>query len=220
MPSHSILRFSRHVLGALLIIGAVTSQAAPVTYQGSLANPANTALVGSGPPPAAPAFGDDFDIANNVAVYHFNLAGASHVQFTSLGFAAGGVDPYFSLFDGAGTAGTFIGSNADQAFMTGGDFALSFALAAGDYTFALGAFANMSFAENLGTGTLADGFIGLGGPDFLGDGTYVIVLNATADGGPTPVPEPATFVLLLAALGAWSLTARRSTRRAGSPHPA
>jgi len=36
-------------------------------------------------------------------------------------------------------------------------------LAAGTYEIAISAFENMSFAENLGSGTLADGFTGLGG---------------------------------------------------------
>ena len=35
-------------------------------------------------------------------------------------------------------------------------------LTSGLYTIALGAFANMSFAENLGTGTFGNRFIGLG----------------------------------------------------------
>ena len=36
------------------------------------------------------------------------------------------------------------------------------------YRIALGAFANMSFAENLGSGVLGDGFVGLGVPGVLG----------------------------------------------------
>jgi len=32
----------------------------------------------------------------------------------------------------------------------------------GDYTIAISAFSNQSFVESLGTGTLADGFTGLG----------------------------------------------------------
>jgi len=78
-----------------------------------------------------------------------------------------------------------------QAFATGGDFSYSATLAAGSYRLALGVFANMSFAENLGSGTLAEGFTALGAPIYAGDTSYRLVVT-------TPVPEPAAWLLLAA----------------------
>lgn len=203
-------RLYRATVAAFLSLAVGTAMAAPTTYAGALDDPTNAALVGSDPAPSAPSFTDDLAIANNVAVYAFSVATNSSVQFTSLGFAKGGIDPYFTLFAGSGLAGTFLGSNYAQAFSTGGDFDLTFTLAAGDYSFAIGAFANMSFAENLGIGTLADGFVGLGEPFVLGDYTYEIVVTSTATGGGGgTVPEPSTTLLLVASLGGWMFARRR-----------
>jgi hypothetical protein len=85
----------------------------------------------------------------------------------------GGFDPYVSVFSGSGPGATFLASNDDGkcppgATLTGHcqDATLTLvALPAGTYTLALSAFANMSFAENYGSGTLGDGFIGLGSFD-------------------------------------------------------
>ncbi|HEY1342344.1 MAG TPA: DVUA0089 family protein, partial [Bryobacteraceae bacterium] len=154
-------------------------------------DPANTALKASDL--TAPLFGDDSEIANNVALYEISVVAADNYRFLSTGFAAGGIDPYFTLFQSTGNGATVLGSNYDQAFSTGGDFNLTFALAAGDYTVGIGAFANMSFAENFGAGTLGDGFIGLGVPSL---GTTYYNLEITP-GAAAPEPRP----LWLAALG-------------------
>jgi hypothetical protein len=157
----------------LSLINAVEAQS--ITFGGFLNNPGNTALVGSDL--GAPLFGNDFEIANNVALYVISVPTAGTVNFRSVGFVAGGADPYFTLFRGTGSSATFVGSNYTQAFSTGGEFNLFFALTAGNYTVATGAFANMSFAENLGTGTLGDGFIGLGEPDALGNYYYELQID-------------------------------------------
>jgi hypothetical protein len=192
----------RTKIGVLVVLIALTSglaRADTIPFSGSFNDTGNTALVWSDLGPAL--FGDDWEIANNVAVYQVNIPFSGNVRFLSLGFAAGGVDPYFTLFDGTGAGATVLGSNYGQAFATGGDFDLSFFLTAGTYTFAMGVFANMSFAENWGSGTLGDGFIQLGGPGFLGDpqGAHYAYydLDVTRPDGPQyPVPEPATLLLV------------------------
>jgi hypothetical protein len=187
----------------LLLIASTASQAQSVTYGGRLDDPANTALVGSNM--GAPSFVDAAAVANNLALYTLNVLSTGMVTIQSTGFAAGGIDPYFSLFKGAGDAATFIDSNYVQAFLTGGDFSYSAVLAAGAYRIAVGAFANMSYAENLGVGTLADGFTGLGTAAALGATLDSYRLEVSS-----PVPEPASWWLL--ALGLPALRRSRCIR--------
>jgi hypothetical protein len=179
------------LLASLVFIGTATGSGA-TTLSGNLGDLANSALVGSDL--GAPSFADDAAIANNVALYTFNIADNGLVSLVSTGFAAGGIDPYFGLFSGSGASATFLDSNYTQAFSTGGDFSYSATLAAGTYQVAIGAFANLSFAENLGTGTLGDGFTSLGDPNSLYDGSYSVTLTLPT---PTSVPEPSTVALLL-----------------------
>ncbi|MBS0369956.1 MAG: DVUA0089 family protein [Proteobacteria bacterium] len=177
-----------------LALLCVTPQAfaANYSFSGHLDDSGNAALMGSDL--GAPQFTDDAAVANNVALYTFNVTTGGAVNFTSLGFAGGGVDPYFSLFSGSGNAANFIGSNYVQAFSTGGDFAFSFVLAPGDYTLTLGSFANMSIAENAGIGSLGDGFSGLGQPGALGSTFYK--LNVGVPDRSNGAPEPGTLLLL------------------------
>ena len=186
------------IAAAWLIAGPVA--AANLQFSGRFDDAANSALVASDL--GAPSFIDDSAIANNVALYDFVLPMAGAVTVTSTQFTLGGVDPYVSLFEGTGGAATWVASNYAQAFSTGGDVVLSLPLAVGHYRLAIGAFANLSFAENTGAGTLADGFTGLGSAASLGDASYRIVVT-------TPVPEPATYVLwAIGLLGA--LVSRRA----------
>lgn len=188
-PAAMVLGLLMTVICSLLPSGP--ADAASVTLSGYFNDSGNSALVGSDLGPAL--FGDDWEIANNVALYALSVPVAGNVTFDSNGFAAGGADPYFTLFQGNGTGATFLGSNYDQAFSTGGDFFLNYALAAGDYMVALGVFANMSLAENYGMGTLNDGFTFLGVPQYLGNYYYELVI--TKPDTPT-VPEPATLLLI------------------------
>ena len=178
--------------GAALALAA-TLAGASTTLSGNLGDAGNAALVGSDL--GAPDFTDDNAIANNVALYVFSTVVGGTVSVVSTGFASGGVDPYFTLFSGSGSTATLYDSNYAQATTTGGDFTWTGTLAAGTYEIALGSFENMSFAENLGSGTLGDGFIGLGDPNSLGNGSYS--LNLT-----TPVPEPSGMGLMAVALAA------------------
>lgn len=162
--------------------------------------------------------------------YGFGGSGAAPGGTNAAGsvIAAGGFDPYFSLFEGTGASATFLASNDDgpcppangtvacrdsQLDLTG--------LAAGSYTLAVSVFDNFSFAENQGSGTLGDGFIGLGNyfdEDLLAFTTSAYAVDLSANGlvitPTTPVPEPATWALLLAALGVGGLVVGR---RHGGP---
>jgi len=158
-----------------------------VVHSGRLDDPGNQALIGSSG--AAPVFGNAQDVANNVALYTLNMPIAGLLNIVSTGFASGGIDPYFTLFKGSGAAGTFLDSNSVQAFNAGGDFSFTANLAAGDYSISLGTFANMSFAENPGAGTLGDGFTALGAPAYTGDSSDRLLVT-------TPLPEPAIWLLL------------------------
>ena len=188
-----------------LLIGAATASASAqtYTYTGRFDDPANSALVASDL--TAASFIDEFAVANNVAIYDLVVGIAGTVSIKSTGFGEGGIDPYFTLFQGSDGTATFFDSNYLQAFSTGGDFSYSASLGAGAYKIALGIFANMSFAENFGAGTLADGFVALGEPGSLGDGHYRLVVS-------TPVPEPSAWLLLASGIG--GLAMRRRLRDA------
>ena len=185
---------------AAATLALASTLAGAATYAGNLGDAGNAALVGSDL--GAPDFTDDNAIADNVALVTFTT-NTGLVSIVSTGFAGGGVDPYFTLFSGSGGTATFYDSNYLQATSTGGDFTWTGTLAGGTYEIALGAFENMSFAENLGSGTLADGFVFLGDPNSLGNGSYS--LNVT-----TAVPEPSGALLLVFGVAALATRIRRS----------
>ena len=123
---------------------------------------------------------------------------------------AGGFDPYLSLFSGFGPGALFLASNDDglcppgTASPTCADSTLHVVLlAAGNYTLALSTFSNLSFAENLGVGTLGDGFVGFGHFDGR-SALYALDIDAALA---TAIPEPAPFALL--ALGVAGLVLMR-----------
>ncbi len=203
MPSFAPCMASAAACGLLSLTSALAS---PLVFSGRLDDTANAALVASDlgapvfvdPDPNPLTRCDPCVIANNVALYTLAVPSAGPASFVSTGFAAGGAAPYFTLFAGTGAGATFLASNYDDAVLgDGGDFSMSLALAAGSYTLAIGDFENMSFAENLGTGTLADGFIAIGDPSVLGNSSYR--LEVTLNSGGT-VPEPGSLALALLAL--------------------
>lgn len=182
---------------ACLVLATSIAQGANMTFSGYFNDSSNAALVSSDLTPSV--FSSDDEIANNVALYPLSVPIAGNVTFESKGFAAGGADPYFTLFQGSDTSATFRASNYDQAFTTGGDFLISLVLSAGDYKVAMGVFANMSLAENYGSGTLADGFAFLGAPEYLGNYYYELGITTPDQPGPA-VPEPSTMLLVGAGL--------------------
>ena len=189
---------SNGLAGATLALAGTLAGA--TTFAGNLGDAGNAALVGSDL--GAPGFDDENAIANNVALYTFATP-AGTVSIVSSGFAGGGVDPYFTLFSGSGGTATLLDSNYFQAISTGGDFTWTGTLAAGTYEIALGSFENLSLAENLGSGTLGDGFTGLGEPNSLHDGSYWLDLT-------TPVPEPTGTWLMAVGVAALATRMRRA----------
>jgi hypothetical protein len=188
---------------------AATASASTTVYSGNLGDTANGALVSGANGAAYGSAPDPADVANNVALYTFDVTLAGTVSIASTSFAGGGIDPYFTLFTGSGPAATFLDSNYNQAVLgAGGDFSWSGTLAAGTYEIALGTTENISFAEQYPTlYTLGDGFIGFGIDGAQGNGDYALTLTT-----PTPpVPEPAPAALL--GLGLAGLALRKSHAR-------
>jgi hypothetical protein len=158
-----------HVAGSLLVLLSHMASAASISWQGAL--------------------GLAEGAANSTATYKFSVSTASTVTIQSYGYGgsggaagganlagavipAGGFDPYISVFAGAGRSATFLVSNDDGACIPPSigaslcpDSALSLTLPRGTYTLVIEAFENMSLAENMGSGTLGDGFTGLGNYD-------------------------------------------------------
>ncbi|MCW5965564.1 MAG: DVUA0089 family protein [Bryobacterales bacterium] len=217
----------RTLFTILLLLFPVFCLADTITVSGHLNDAGNTALIGSGlwvgdtpdaalfPDPADPFY--DWDIANNVALHSFTVSLAGNVRFQSAGFAAGGADPYFTLFSGSGAGATFQASNYDQAFCLdinlpcGGDFDYTYTLGAGTYTVALGVFGNLSWAENTGAGTLGDGFT-FGDPNWVGN--YYYELAITTSDAPIPEPSYLSVFALLSALAVWRMRSKRKCQRA------
>jgi hypothetical protein len=120
-------------------------------------------------------------------------------SLTGPSVSAGGLEPYLSLFDGAGDflASTFAGTTCPPGAnsVSGNCFDVELnggTLTPGTYQVALTAFENMSQAENQGSGHLSDGFTGLGNlaqGENLNYAFDIILPNNIA------VPEPAPFVL-------------------------
>jgi hypothetical protein len=129
---------------------------------------------------------------------------------TGASVTAGGFTPYLSLFDAGGDflasaysgycppgAKSFNGS-CDDALLNGG------VLSPGTYQIAITAFENMSFAENLGTGTLADGFVGLGNLDGTLNYAFDVILPNQVS-----TPEPTTLGIVAVFLWVFWLVKRR-----------
>ncbi len=167
--------------------------------------------------------------ANDVFFYQFSATNGTNLNVQSWGFGggvnaasqvipSGGFDTYLSLFAGLGPTATFVTSNDDGGCppanadgLACADSNLQAPLVAGYYTLVLSAFNNFSFAENFGSGTLGDGFIGLGSyynsaTDTVRTSNFALDLSAATGSisplGVTATPEPgsAGFVAIGAGL--------------------
>jgi len=205
-----------HYLFLISVIGFHSAQADTISFTGNLRDDANVISCGSGCT-LGPS-NSDVDYAQWAAVVDsFTVGTESGMQAVTFSYgggvngagtsiAEGGFEPYLSLFDASGNllASTYFGttcpSGANTNTLSGECFDVSLdggTLAPGTYQIAISAFENLSSAENLGTGSLADGFTGLGN---LADGedlhyAFDVVLTSAA-----PVPEPAEAWLLLGTL--------------------
>src|SRR5690242_18127201 len=90
----------RMTIALSIALSAQSAFADAITLSGSLADSTNTKLKAADL--GAALFGTDNEIANNVAIYLLTINQPGIVTFKSTGFALGGIDPYFSLFEGAG----------------------------------------------------------------------------------------------------------------------
>jgi hypothetical protein len=204
------MNLTKYCAWTALAIGltlAPTAGAGTLSFAGSL-NPNNS----------NDTFSIQFSALSSVTVilqsYGFGGTSATASGMNAAGqiIPSGGFDTYLSLFNGIGDSATFRSSNDDglcppAATDQGNCYdsrLTALSLPIGTYTFVLSAAGNMSFAENLGTGTLGDGFIGLASPDY-GGRTSSYALDLTFVEGrialiPTGVPEPANWLPASAAL--------------------
>lgn len=216
----------------LALFTLAAANAETISFTGNLRTDANVIACGSGCTLDASntdadfaqlaAVVDDFTVTTDSDMEAITFSYGGGVNGAGTTIAQGGFEPYLSLFDSIGDflASTFFGTTCPAGANTntlsgqcydvslnGGD------LAPGTYQIAISAFENLSYAENLGAGTLADGFTGLGN---LADGedlhyAFDVVLTSSS-----PVPEPGFGWMLAGALLAVVVKHRLKTERTNS----
>jgi hypothetical protein len=172
-------------------------------------------------------------VTSNLTIQTWSYGGTANAtggtNAAGMVIPSGGFDTYLSLFEGSGPSATFLASNDDggcgpaapgPTFCEDSRLDLT-SLAAGDYTLALTLPFNYSFAENLGSGTLGDGFIGLqgdyydSGSDEVRTSAYAVDITRAPSESSTPpalTPEPSSLVLLATGLAASLAPMRRRWR--------
>jgi len=190
----------------------VPAQAEVISFVGNLRTDANVISCGSGctlgPSNTDGDFAqwaavvDDFTVSDTSTMQAITFSYGGGVNGNGQTIAQGGFEPYLSLFDASGNflASTFFGTTCPTGANTNTLSGQCFdelldggTLAPGSYQIAISAYENFSFAENYGTGTLADGFTGLGNLNAGEDLHYAydVILTSTS-----PVPEPSAGWLL------------------------
>lgn len=162
----------------------------------------------------------NFTVATSSSVQAITFSYGGGTNGNGMAIGADGFEPYLSLFDASGKflASTLFGTTCPPGANTNAGSGQCYdvlldagVLAPGNYAITISAFENMSFAENSGMGTLADGFTGLGNLAGGEDLHYAFDVDLTP-ASPTAVPEPASDALLAGAGLLWYLATRRSTR--------
>jgi hypothetical protein len=137
----------------------------------------------------------DFTIAASSSVQAVTFSYGGGTNGSGAAIAAGGFEPYLSLFSSSGAflASTYSGITCPSGAKTNPSSGQCFdvlldagVLAPGTYAIVISACENMSFAENAGTGTLGDGLTGLGNLTFGEDLHYAFDVNIQDT---SPVPE-------------------------------
>ena len=225
---------------ALMLFAGVwqgTARADVISFVGDLRSDANVPGQGVAPDPSLSdaefaqltGFAATFHVAvpSSMEAITFSYGGGTNGHGATI--LEGGFSPYLSLFDAGGNflASTFSGTtcpagannnsvtgNCYDVLLDGGN------LGVGDYQIVISAFENLSYAENYGTGTLADGLTGLGNldgtgsinpvdPDYQLHYAFDVILGTPQT---APVPEPASLWLL--APVAWTVYTISRRRRA------
>jgi hypothetical protein len=194
------MQTSRLILIALSATWGLAS-ASSLFFTGNLRTDATILDCGTGCT-LGPANSDSDYAQWAASVYSFTVPTSSLVQATTVSYATGGLEPYLSLFDASGTflASTFFGVTCPpgatvnpasgecfDVLLDGG------ILSAGTYQIVITAFENFSFAENQGSGVLADGFIGLGNLLTGEDLNYAFSVTLTSA---SSIPEPSSSWLM------------------------
>lgn len=203
------------LLGGLILFQLCAS-ASTISFTGNLRTDAT--VIDCGPGCTLGAGDSDADYAQWAAVVDLvHVSTTSTLQAITFSYGGGvngagtnipegGFAPYLSLFNSSGDflASTFFGTacptGAKTNTLSGQCYDVKLdagILAPGDYRIAITAFENLTLAENYGSGTLADGFAGLGNLFDDEDLHYAFDVTLT---DASPVPEPSSGLLLPAAM--------------------
>ena len=225
MRRPSGLRIAHTVFAATVCLGAPTRLAANVIfYSGNLR--ADATVTDCGTECILGPSNTDGDYAQWAAVvYTFSVYTTTPMEAITYGYgggtsltgavvAAGGLEPYLSLFDAVGNflASTYYETTCPSGanLVSGNCFDVSLdggTLTPGTYQVALTAFENMSLAENGAGSNLSDGFTGLGNLASGESLNYAFDVDLPQNTLPQTVPEPASPFLVT--LGCAALALRK-----------
>ncbi len=195
--------YSRLTLIAIFATWSIAS-AGVLSFSGNLRTDATVLDCGPGCT-LTPASADSDFAQWTAAVYTFSVPTPSLMQAITTSYAGGGFEPYLSLFDASGNflASTFFGTTCPPGALINPASGACFdvlldggTLGIGVYQIAISAFENFSSAENFGSGSLGDGFTGLGNLAAGEDLHYAFNVTLTST---SSVPEPSYTWLLTAA---------------------